>query len=122
MPANTPNGLPYPLGTDPLAQGDDAIHALADELNKRVPYRLAFATGVAVGGVLAGNNLNIPVVYPVGLFTQTPIILAITGSNRLGLAVLANTKDGATLQVANFTSATAAATTLQWVAMQMLGP
>ena len=122
MPAQTSNGLPYPLGADPISQGDDAIKALADELNKRVPYRLAGGSGVAVGGVLAGNNLNINIVYPVGLFTQPPVILAITGSNRLGLAVLANTKDGATLQVANFTTATAAATTLSWLAMQLVGP
>src|SRR5262245_35079647 len=34
MPANTAtNGLPYPLGTDPISDGDDAIKALAQALD-----------------------------------------------------------------------------------------
>jgi hypothetical protein len=31
--ATTPNGLPYPLGTDHVVDGDDAIRALADALD-----------------------------------------------------------------------------------------
>jgi len=37
MPANTARGFPYPLGTDPLSQGDDAIHNLASYLDGNVP-------------------------------------------------------------------------------------
>lgn len=33
MPANTPNGFPYPLGTDRLMDGDDAIHNLATAID-----------------------------------------------------------------------------------------
>ena len=34
MPATTPNsGLPYPLGTDRVMDGDDAIHSLATALD-----------------------------------------------------------------------------------------
>jgi hypothetical protein len=37
MPANTPApwSLPYPLGTDRVMDGDDAIHSLGDALNAR---------------------------------------------------------------------------------------
>jgi hypothetical protein len=119
MPANTPNGLPYPLGTDPLAQGDDAIHALATELDKRVPYRLAGGQGVAVGIVANGAFVNVNVVYPVGLFTTAPNVHWNTGSNRLNGALLANTKDGCTIQLANFSGAASVATTLTWTALQL---
>lgn len=33
MPANTPNGFPYPLGTDRLMDGDDSIHNLATAID-----------------------------------------------------------------------------------------
>lgn len=35
--ALTPGGLPYPLGTDKVVDGDDAIRALATALDIRVP-------------------------------------------------------------------------------------
>ena len=33
--ATTTDGLPYPVGTDPVTQGDDAIKALADAVQLR---------------------------------------------------------------------------------------
>lgn len=33
MPSNTPNGLPYPVGTDRVADGDNAIRALAEAVD-----------------------------------------------------------------------------------------
>lgn len=35
--ALTPGGLPYPLGTDKVVDGDDAIKALATALDLRIP-------------------------------------------------------------------------------------
>ena len=35
--ATTPGGLPYPLGTDFVVDGDDAIHALATALRPTAP-------------------------------------------------------------------------------------
>lgn len=54
MPANTPNGVPYPLGTDRLSDGDDAIHNLAlwvdDAWNTRARiYKNAAAQTLASG-------------------------------------------------------------------------
>ena len=36
--ANTPGGLPYPVGTDFVVDGDNAIRALAEALDRRVAY------------------------------------------------------------------------------------
>lgn len=36
MPANTTNGLPYPLGSDPMGDIDDAVQDLAQELDDQV--------------------------------------------------------------------------------------
>lgn len=119
MPANTANGLPYPLGTDPIAQGDDSIMALATALDKRIPAKLAGAQAVAVAAVNNGGNANVNVVYPVGLFAVAPVLLYSLTNNRLTPAVIANTKDGATIQVANFSGANAAVSALSWVAIQL---
>jgi hypothetical protein len=55
--ANTGNGLPYPVGTDYLIGGDDAIKALAQALDLRVPqpkvvYGSAGYTTNAYGGII----------------------------------------------------------------------
>lgn len=39
MPANTPNGLPYPLPTDPVAEGAAAIRDLAEAINTPEAWR-----------------------------------------------------------------------------------
>lgn len=51
MPTTTPNGVPYPLGTDRVMDGDDAIHNLAqwldDALNTRCRLSLSANINVA---------------------------------------------------------------------------
>lgn len=47
MPGSTTNGLPYPLGTDRLMDGDDAIKALAQALDPAwtpVAFRAGYIT------------------------------------------------------------------------------
>ena len=44
--ALTPGGLPYPLGTDHVVDGDDAIHALATALDLRIPISGTPATAL----------------------------------------------------------------------------
>lgn len=41
MPANTPRGFPYPLPTEPVAEGAQAIRNLAESADGIVPVRLA---------------------------------------------------------------------------------
>jgi hypothetical protein len=64
MPANTSTGYPYPLGTDPVANGDDAIKALAE----KVPM---FQSGIStcptlVVGTSSSWDVTFPVPFPVG--------------------------------------------------------
>jgi hypothetical protein len=73
MPANTPKGYPYPLGTDPVADGDDAIKNLAQKVDTAIGV---FATG-SVNVQTAGTNPSngsIAVVFPVGRFSVVPRI------------------------------------------------
>lgn len=54
MTANTPNGLPYPVGTDRVMDGDNAIEALARGVDTGVLAQTVtnlIVTGVASGGV-----------------------------------------------------------------------
>lgn len=57
--ALTPGGLPYPLGTDKVVDGDDAIHALAVALD---PLFLQAVEGGGVQGV-AGNPVKSPLAH-----------------------------------------------------------
>ena len=53
LAASTAHGLPYPLPSDPVAQGAAAIQALATELDKRIARALVawrFASLVGIGG------------------------------------------------------------------------
>lgn len=61
---NNPYGLPYPSPTDPISQGADAIHALAD------------AAGILRGTVACAASGLTTVTFPVGLFTKPPIVNA----------------------------------------------
>lgn len=49
--ANTPNGFPYPLGTDRVMDGDDAIHALASSVDARFDVLRGKITRGVVGVV-----------------------------------------------------------------------
>ena len=76
MPANTAKGYPYPLGTDRVMDGDDAIHNLASAVDSKI--------GVGAGGTAtlpqpsaANTPVNIAVTFPAGRFTGTPWITAV---------------------------------------------
>ena len=118
MPGNTPNGLPYPLGTEPISQGDDAILALATALDKRVPYRMAGGS-LPFGAIANGASGNVTVPYPAGLFTVPPILLVLSALNRLNPAVTANSAVQATINLANFSGANAGASSFLWLAIQL---
>lgn len=66
------DGYPYPEGTDPVAQGDNTIKALATKLDGRTAKN-----GIASGASsVQTNGVNvsalITVTYPVGRFTGNP--------------------------------------------------
>ena len=73
MPANTPKGYPYPLGTDRVMDGDDAIHNLATAVETKLG--VATAGTVNVNVVTGGTPASVAVTFPVGLFSATPNVV-----------------------------------------------
>jgi hypothetical protein len=91
MPANTPiYGFPYPLGTDPVSQGDNDIRALAEDIESVITpiasttltsaFSLIRSTSgnsqVQVGGVLAftptvGRRYRVSFYHPELIFTAS---------------------------------------------------
>lgn len=57
MPGTTAHGLPYPLGTDLLADGDDAIKALAEAVDTGL-YSFAYWRGTLAGGTAVAANVT----------------------------------------------------------------
>jgi len=72
MPGTTASGYPYPLGTEPVAQGDDAIHALADKIEANLR---ATAAGVVTITTVANTYTTVAVTFPVGRFTVAPTVV-----------------------------------------------
>lgn len=69
----TPKGYPYPEGTDPVVDGDDAIQALAEAIDTKQPHAQAVGTAEFTG-VRPGNAKSIAVTFPAGLFTANPYV------------------------------------------------
>ena len=64
--------MPYPLGTDPISDGDDQIKALAERIEARMPWgNLGYAQIVAAGTSPVGTPVNIA-----GLSVTTPTLPA----------------------------------------------
>jgi len=73
MPANTPKGYPYPLGTDRLMDGDDSIHNLATAVDTKLGTAATGTTTVPV--VTAGVNYTVSVTFPAGRFVNAPTVV-----------------------------------------------
>src|SRR4029077_470139 len=71
MPANTPKGFPYPLGTDRLMDGDDAIHNLATAVDTLTGVFASGTVNTPVPGAL-NPVVSVAVTFPVGRFTAPP--------------------------------------------------
>lgn len=70
MPATTAKGYPYPLGTDRLMDGDDAIKNLATAMDTKSGVS---ASGVATVPVaVIGTPVSVTVTFPAGRFSTAP--------------------------------------------------
>ena len=76
MPDTTATGWPYPLGTDRVMDGDDAIHAVAAAADARVGFGIC--SGVVLLPAPSGLNVvvNMPILFPAGMFSTPPVVLA----------------------------------------------
>jgi hypothetical protein len=73
MPDVTRLGYPFPVGTDRVMDGDDAIKALATAVDTKLG---AAASGSATVPITAGATVaSISVTFPAGRFTAAPAVL-----------------------------------------------
>lgn len=75
MPATTPKGFPYPLGTDRVTDGDDAIHNLATAVDTTVGVMAAGTMTTAVPTAL-NTPVSTALTFPAGRFNATPQVMA----------------------------------------------
>lgn len=116
MPANTPKGFPYPLGTDRVMDGDDAIHNLASAVDTKLGLA---ASGVTTITPSAANILtSVGVTFPTGRFTDVPSIVGqavTTSADTVDVRVSGATATGFTLSLRR---SSATATGIYWIALQ----
>jgi hypothetical protein len=77
--ATNPKGYPYPVGTDRVMDGDDAIKALADAVAAKLGQQVA--TGQASVGLNAAASANVAVTFPAGIFTVVPRVVCVLAQN-----------------------------------------
>lgn len=115
MPATTPHGLPYPLGTDRVADGDDAIHNLATALD-RVAGTAAGTSGIPISAASLGS---VAVTLPAGRFLAAPAITATIDTSTLVFPSVMNiTTTGFTLSGRVYTGTITATVQCQWIATE----
>lgn len=84
MPAATTKGYPYPVGTDRVMDGDDAIKNLAQKVDDNL--KAGIASGVAtaaMNGTTDGTPLG--VTLPAGRFTVAPNVVVCVSAGGAGL-------------------------------------
>lgn len=119
--ALTPGGLPYPIGTDFVVNGDNAIRALAEAVDARVPFRIATGTFNSGAQINIGTTQDHTIQLPVGRFTQPPAIFASSANGRLtvGIAQVATTQ--AVFSLCNWSTGNCPPNqAVRYVAIQML--
>lgn len=83
MPANTTHGLPYPLGTDRVMDGDNAIKALAEAVD---PPFINLATVAQAGWTIQTQRLVVagPLVCLYMAVTRTGADIVISAAGNVG--------------------------------------
>jgi hypothetical protein len=118
MPANTAKGYPYPLGTDRLMDGDDAIKNLADAVNVKLGVA-ASGFFTAADAASAGAVQTTAVTYPVGRFTSPPGVVAqqaTTNPTNIFVASYASTTAGFSCR--SLRTASVSGVPIYWIAIQ----
>ena len=120
MPATTPKGYPYPLGTDRVMDGDDAIASLANAVDTKL--------GVAAAGIFttgAPPTPNTPITtaltFPAGRFTAAPIVTASPNTSAVAIVapigISSITASGCNISFSRSSGTTAI--TVCWQAVQL---
>lgn len=118
MSGTTTRGLPYPTGTDRVADGDNAIQSLAEAVDTSLMGRQSGTVSIAVSGTPGTGSQAIT--FTAGRFTAAPVVVACTNSS-LWLAAVsaAPTTSGCTLSVRRVDGAAGTGSLpVYWVAVQ----
>jgi hypothetical protein len=77
MGSQTAKGYPYPVGSDRVMDGDNAIQALAEAVDTRTGVS---ASGTATISISAAASGSVTVTFPAGRFTVPPSVVHVTNS------------------------------------------
>ena len=123
----TRTGLPYPVGTDRVMDGDDAIKALAERLDgttaaqASVPF--AMAAGQSNVVISAATQGQVAVTFPAGRFTVIPAVQmsvnSAAASNMYALRMNAAPTTAGFTAVANIAASGSVTIPVAWLAVQM---
>jgi len=108
----TAGGLPYPYPLDPVAEGADAIRALAEAIP-------VMAAGSATSGtvVAPGGFSDTAIQFPAGRFATSPLVFASSVGYRFVMSVNAISAAGCNLRSGNWSGVADAPGTLRWFAI-----
>jgi hypothetical protein len=114
MSGSTPNGYPYPDDSDPVAQGAQAIKALATKVDTQLRASAAGTASISVSNAALGS---VAVTLPAGRFTAPPRVAVTSGNSAFFGSVSAQsaTSFNASVRVWN-NVATTATVPVDWIA------
>lgn len=117
MPANTAHGYPYPVGTDRVTDGDDAIKNLANAVESKLRVSAAGSVSVTATSSASGSA---NVTFPAGRFVNPPLVVCSpVGATAWYAAAGSVTASGVTINIVQRDGTAATATvTVNWIAIE----
>ena len=120
--ANTPKGYPYPVGSDRVADGDNAIQSLAEAVDTNLG-RAAQGRVTMPNVPTGGGTVSAAVSFPASRFTANPRVLANCVSNLpvgdAGFALAWATGISATGCTINLRTTRAGVADVDWIGLQV---
>lgn len=116
--ASTARGFPYPVGTDRVMDGDNAIQALAQAVNDKLG-NLAIGQ-LPITPSAADTATTVAVTFPAGRFVNAPVVFAVPNSSVSAAGVIircwaaAPSTTGCTVGISR---SNVVATTVTWLAV-----
>lgn len=116
MPGTTSKGFPYPLGTEPVADGDDAIKNLAQSVDSKVGV---LASGLASVVLSSQIQNSITVTFPAGRFVAAPNVVATSESGNYVAMSTSPTTTNVLIWASSKTGVSSSGTVpVRWIAHQ----
>jgi hypothetical protein len=122
MPGSTPDlNYPYPLGDDPVRDGDDIIRALAERI-EYLTNSVRIRSGTVVMTVTTNNTIvGAAIVYPANSFLNAPaVVVALNDTaspQNKAVSTTSGVAAGFTIRLNQISGPTPGDTRISWVAM-----